>query len=232
MKTNQEGEMILIHYGAKWSSRAYDDMRSIFTLTVDNGQPKLYARENTYVTTLSNETSLNDNTWHHLAVTMPTSNCPLSKVQLYVDGKKVATETPENDETLFFVSYGMVSFGGLGYSASAYETRFPNWKAYQGSMDEFKLWSRPISKEEVALSMNKNFEPRWDYACEDDSNISKLVLKKKVSTKRCKTKCSNRSWCKGYEAIRWSQGRQRCTLYHERPTKGKPRQDAVCASMM
>eukprot|EP00551_Chaetoceros_affinis_P018514 CAMPEP_0203743086 /NCGR_PEP_ID=MMETSP0092-20131115/59258_1 /ASSEMBLY_ACC=CAM_ASM_001090 /TAXON_ID=426623 /ORGANISM="Chaetoceros affinis, Strain CCMP159" /LENGTH=382 /DNA_ID=CAMNT_0050630367 /DNA_START=24 /DNA_END=1169 /DNA_ORIENTATION=+ len=141
--TLANGEMILVHYGAAWRNDVYDSESDIFSLTLANGRPRLYARENKILTTETN-ISLNDGQWHHIAVSMPYNNCLLANVEMIIDGKKVKTKGPEKDEALFFIHYGRVSLGGLGYSDSVYETRFPNWNPYKGSMDRFLLWARPL----------------------------------------------------------------------------------------
>ena len=65
IRTRQSSEMIIVHYGDVWNSS-----RSIFSLTIDEGRPKLYARENTFLTTI-NGVAVNDGKWHHIAVSMP-----------------------------------------------------------------------------------------------------------------------------------------------------------------
>ena len=170
IRTSALTEMILVHYGAAWSSNVYDNQRDIFSLTIDNGRPKLYAQEDKMMTT-AKDISLNDGQWHHIAVSMPHSNCLLAEVELIIDGTKVETKGPNNDEALFFAHHGRVSLGGLGYSASRYKTRFPNWNPYNGSMDRFLLWARPINKWNIAWSMKKNFQRFSGSTC-DDTNVS------------------------------------------------------------
>jgi hypothetical protein len=152
----------------------YDYSRSIFSLTLDDGQPKLYASETTYLTT-KDSLSLNDEKWYHIAISMPSKNCLLLEVTMYIDGIKRMTETPNNDEILFFISYGGISLGGLCYSAKNYESRFPNWKPYKGSMDEFRLWGRTIGDKEAALSMNKNFDKEYDSVKKPNEDVEKVV---------------------------------------------------------
>ena len=41
-RTTQAGELVLIHFGQSWNSAVYKE-KNIFTLTLDSGNPTLYA---------------------------------------------------------------------------------------------------------------------------------------------------------------------------------------------
>lgn len=221
VRTWKSREMILVHYGAAWANKKYDSKRSIFSLTMKNGRPRLYARENAYLTSVKN-TKLDDGQWHHIAVSMPRSNCKLSEVRLYVDGQEEETKLPSKDEILFFLSYGRISLGGLGYSAENYEKRFPDWNPYIGAMDEFILWSRQIEKLDLAWAMKKNFEEIQSHRCVGSSN--KVVLSSSLSRNQCKQRCQVTPPCFGFEVRR-----NECTLFHDRPSKGQRSWDSFCA---
>jgi len=233
IRTWIQEEMILVHYGAAWRNDVYDSESDIFSLTLANGRPRLYARENKILTTETN-ISLNDGQWHHIAVSMPYNNCLLANVEMIIDGKKVKTKGPEKDEALFFIHYGRVSLGGLGYSDSVYETRFPNWNPYKGSMDRFLLWARPLYNWDLAWSMNKNFQKFLGSACDDKNVSSKRVFEKKRSRKYCRVRCKKLPWCFGYQALASDDDTFQCTLYGDRPKEGDPTGEnkSICAAVM
>ena len=135
IKTEGESEMILFHYG---NSISKENDKDIFTLTLNNGTPMLYI---SHAATLkpSKQYYLNDGSWHHVEVTMPTNNCMLSDVIIYVDRQAVET-TAMSDTHIFFVN-GKLSIGGFGYSSELYESQFPHLLPFIGEMDEFQMWS-------------------------------------------------------------------------------------------
>ncbi len=225
-------EMVLVHYGAAWGSQRYDSERDIFSLTLNSGRPRLYAREGRMLTT-TKDMALNDGQWHHIAVSMPQKHCLLSQVEMIINGRKVETTGPSDDEALFFINYGRVSLGGLGYSASNYESRFPNWSPYRGSMDRFILWARPITSGDISWSMNKNFQTFEGSAC-DETDISwKRVVKKSQQESECRRRCFRHVWCFGYQSVPLDDNNNfQCTLYPVRPKKGAVRGNSTCAAVM
>ena len=227
MKTRQPSEMILVHYGAAWESKQMDALRSILSLTIDEGRPKLYARQDAYLTTM-NDMALNDGKWHHIAVSMPETHCRLSEVDLYIDGYKEITQT-QNDERLFFIPYGRISLGGLGYSASNYETWFPNWLSYQGSMDEFILWGRKITPGDLAWSMHKNYYIHKESLCAESTTLKKWVFEKSSTLDQCRKRCKEQAKCFGYEHVNMNAIFEQCTIYYDRPWKGASRPGSICA---
>jgi len=230
-KTHQSSEVLLIHYGPAWDSATYDDTKSIFTVTLDNGRPKVYAKKNAYLTTSNEFMSLNDGQWHHIAVSMPNPNCKLSQVDLYIDGQSVSTATPSKDETLFFISYGRISLGGFGQSSHKFEVWFPNLKPYIGSMDELFVYGRSMSLGELAWSMRKrNFDSTRNRAC-NSTNGFKRVQNDDLTPWKCKQRCKDHSWCFGYERRTLNNGFNQCTLFENRPVVGDYQVGSMCASV-
>ena len=231
IKTWQTQPMILVHYGAAWMGSAkYDNVRSSFSLILDNGIPKLYTRENTFLRPKGPK-RLNDGNWHHIAVSMPSARCKLSEVELYIDGKIKLTHIPGNsiDEVLFFYSYGRLSLGGLGYSAKAYERLHPKWKFYQGSMDEFTLWGRALTSNDIALAMNKNFITYNQTTCDDKNVYYKFVKYLSTQYSECLESCKSSPKCFGFQSQILSNGFHQCTLYNNRPSKGVSKSNHICA---
>jgi hypothetical protein len=221
---------VLVHYGAEWESVRTDSLKNIFSFTIDNGLPKLYAREQLYLTTKDENIRLNDGQWHHIAVSMPKAHCNLSEVQLYINGRNVETVTSGNDEALFFIAYGHLSLGGLGYSSTTYDDRFRNWTDYRGLMDEFIVWGRKITISDIAWSMHKNFEFHYTSICDDNNVTNKLVLKKSAKNPKCLKRCIKLAKCVGFQRKQLSNGFDECTLYFDRPSRGPSmRSSSLCA---
>ena len=93
-------EMILLHYAPLWKLDQGVD-RNIFSLTLKNGRPKVYASPKSTLT--AGGEPLNDGNWHNIAVIMPYESCPLSAVRIYVDGIQRPTSV-SNGRKLFIVS--------------------------------------------------------------------------------------------------------------------------------
>lgn len=99
-------------------------------------------RDNNIV--LKSDQAINDNGWHHIGVTWGSN-----AASIYVDGKQVAhrSDVPELDE---WVSYGnFVRFGKP--TVEQYSKGMQN---FHGWLDEFALWNRPLTPEEVSQQYN------------------------------------------------------------------------------
>lgn len=85
-----------------------------------------------------------DDKWHHIVVTF---NAEMKRI--YVDGEldvEAPTDTNENKIGKLVTRYGFI---GIGSEAAAFNANVgPNW-AFTGLMDEFFLFHRAISAEEV-----------------------------------------------------------------------------------
>lgn len=99
-KTKGSGEMILFHYAPKWALNEGGN-KNVFSLTLKDGQPKLYASQTSVLTGLRN--GLNDGRWHNIAVIMPRASCRLAQVKMYVDSEQVETKTIDDQTHLYFV---------------------------------------------------------------------------------------------------------------------------------
>jgi len=148
--TNSASEMILVHYGFNFGTRSSKNM---FTLTLKNGTPMLYVASNAILIP-KREYYLNDNTWHHIAVSMPTESCNLSDIIMYVDGKVIET-TVKKDPNIFFITSGRLSIGGFGYSHESYESNFPHLSPFVGRVDEFYMWGRAINTDDLRIAMQQ-----------------------------------------------------------------------------
>jgi len=121
----------------------------MFTLTLSNGNPILYASPLQRLEPAS-AFHLNDNKWHHVAVSMPSPSCQLSEVLMYIDGRVVATKTPQKNPIIFFVTSGRMSIGGFGYSNERFEDALPNLSNFVGGIDDFFMWTRTIEEQDLS----------------------------------------------------------------------------------
>jgi len=111
-KTRSDGEMVLVHYDRIWTSAKKAEM-NMFSLTLDNGKPVLYASKTSRIKPMNTGMSpLNDGGWHQVAVSMPSKGCSLSEVKIFIGGKRINTSV-DNDEVLFLVGFGALSIGEL-----------------------------------------------------------------------------------------------------------------------
>jgi len=143
-------EMILVHYGA---SNLSDSDRDMFTLTLKKGMPILYLSP-THKLRLHRRYRIRDTEWHHIAVSMPRNHCRLSEVQIFLDGRAVDTLFT-NDNFIFFAASGQVSLGGFGFSSDLYDQLFPGMKPFEGGMDEFLVWAKPLTAETLQSAMEE-----------------------------------------------------------------------------
>ena len=145
-------EMLLVHYGNNFGY-VVGSKKDIFTLTLKNGTPALY-RSPTSVLVPEDSFTLGDNEWHHIVVSMPKPNCKLSEVVIYIDGTSVRTKQPKFDKHIFFITSGRMSIGGFGYSSDSFESVYPNFSSYVGSIDDFSMWSRPIEQNDFLTKIH------------------------------------------------------------------------------
>jgi len=216
-KTTNVEEMIMFHYGHYFGQKV-NFKKDVYTLTLSNGTPILYSGADNFVKPAKQQ-NLNNGQWHHISVSMPKKSCRLSEVDMYINGKTVKTNTPQEDRYLFFVTSGKMSIGGFGYSSVGFEKVFPNLRSYFGGIDEFYLWSRPLEKDDLLLAMQKNFIMRHNMGCNKQGTSYKPV---KVKVKAdCEIKCRAKLDCWGFQ--RWTDTtkapkiREKCIHFKERP---------------
>jgi len=146
IKTTNGTHIILVHYGHMFGTR--NSPKNFYTLTLENGTPKLYANVNSVLEPQQTLT-LNDGKWHDIAVSMPRKSCALSEIIMYVDRHVIETIVPQNDEYIFFITSGRMSIGGFGYSHKSFEKMLPHLKPYTGYMDDFYIWGRSIEDDDL-----------------------------------------------------------------------------------
>lgn len=125
-------EQVIIQWGqdaanVKWTIRLNEGK----ILRVEHGAGNKYGT-----------TELNDDTWHHIAVTLP-ENSALTEAKLYIDG--VEEEYTNSAGDVANTDTGDVY---IGRALSEYGTVIPtrNWK---GLIDELRLWRVALSEEQI-----------------------------------------------------------------------------------
>jgi hypothetical protein len=122
------------------TSNAGAGMRAIIVrpglhgLFLNNNQLSFYLWNTT--TTVTVGPALNDNLWHHVAVTF--QHFVTNGSQLYIDGVAVGSPFTSNFSSIFF-SYN----NGIGYSSNV------TTQAFQGEIDKVKLYTRKLSAAEI-----------------------------------------------------------------------------------
>ncbi|MCU0379110.1 MAG: metallophosphoesterase [Bacteroidales bacterium] len=130
-----------------------------FTLQLDNGLPELVTEADT-IKLSGRGSTLNDNKWHHIAVTFPGKGHLLKDICLYVDGEKHNIKALNSDAGLNTSPDGFFIVG----SSHDMKTNF-----YVGSMDEVSAWSSALTETmiRVLYSSAASKEEKYDAASLD-----------------------------------------------------------------
>jgi len=148
IKTGSSEKMTLITTG-----------KGTFTLRLDKGLPTIVADDNT-ITVSDGENTLNDNKWHHIAVTFPGKGHILKDICLYVDGKKRDLKASIGNAGLNTSPDGFFIIGSSGDMKSDF---------FVGSMDEVSAWSSALTESMIRVLYNSaaTQEEKYDAASID-----------------------------------------------------------------
>jgi len=139
-----DGKMILASYFQYY--RGLNKVKDHLLLTLENGVPTFYVRKREpHRADVVN--ALSDNAWHHVALTMPKKSCRPSEMYFYVDGQRanLTSSGGHDDNHIFFITQGRMSFGGFGYASEKAKGYYGNeMKNYVGLMDDAKVYSHTI----------------------------------------------------------------------------------------
>jgi len=152
---------ILLSYKGRWNHNTFADL-----VIGPKGQIQfLYSP----FSKLSGYTKgLNDNHWHHVIINMPSKNCLLSEITMFVNGSREYYKVIGNDNVIHFPDAGFVSLGGYGHSQRPEIKRMKN--PFLGLLDEVSVWGRTLSWREIQKIMEN---PKLT----DDSTESPSFLK-------------------------------------------------------
>ncbi len=147
VKTNADGENILICYEGYWTKN------NIMTLRLRNGRPEISYSASQQLRAKGSDAIINDNKWHHISVVMPHDKCLLSELLIYIDGSNVNTNLVGSDSVMELPSGGMISLGGFGYgnTGSDGDSRedFKGGDPFVGLLDDVYVWARSLEPKEV-----------------------------------------------------------------------------------
>ena len=104
---------------------------------------KFFARTNAQdALQVSSETVMADKTWYHVAYTFDGNAKSDQRQNLYVNGKLEMTGNHINDSVGQSETSLWIGILNVGYA-----------QAWNGKIDEVKVWKRALSEDEVQLSM-------------------------------------------------------------------------------
>lgn len=222
MKTlEKNSEMVLVHYGRKWSD-ASNTKKNTQTLTLKSGNPVLYANHDNFLRPRIS-LQLNDGKWHHISVSMPKASCLLSEIVMLVDGEQVDTNVVQ-DTHVFHHTGGALSLGGYGYSAGTADV-LPGTTQFIGTMDDFVLHGRPTTQGEMYTVAKSLFTFEMSKLCVNLERGTTTILKGK-GFKKCKKICKKKKWCRGFQHTK--EGKV-CELFKSRLTFGEQKVGTTCA---
>lgn len=89
--------------------------------------------------TITSNTIVNDNLWHHAAMVVDGTN-----QVLYLDGRVVGMQTCEGIQLP-----SNIVIGGSYAAASTYPSHINGWQYFQGQLDDIKVYNRALSSNEI-----------------------------------------------------------------------------------
>ncbi|MFC2127938.1 LamG-like jellyroll fold domain-containing protein, partial [Bacteroidota bacterium] len=118
----------------------------MFNVMIDNGVPRIEGGASSLLTT---DSGLNDNSWHHIAVTYDSADGNfLSNVKVYIDGVLSTNETDagasylsETQTIQTDVTKNFLKIGSAVYTTSSY--------TFDGAIDDVRIYSKALTSTEV-----------------------------------------------------------------------------------
>lgn len=142
VKTASSGRQLILNSGSYWSKGQF------FNLSINEGNIELSLRPEIY--THSKGMKINDGKWHHLAVVLPLKNGNLASIQLYVDGQIIEDKHIVSPKTK--INTSQANWMSIATQVPAYKTNLSkemDMKNYEGLLDDFCIWTRSLSGEDI-----------------------------------------------------------------------------------
>jgi hypothetical protein len=142
VKTDKTGRQLIFNNSSFWGQGQF------FNLSLNGGDLELSLRPDIYTHTKGQ--NLNDGNWHHVAIVLPKKDGLLDAVQLYVDGQEIADKVTEKGKTKIKTS--QANWMSVATDIPSYKTdvfKAMGMVTYQGHLDDFGIWTRGLSKEEI-----------------------------------------------------------------------------------
>ncbi len=129
VKSTSTGDVTMVNWGSSTNGQRVDFRLYQGRLRVEHGNGNLQAN-----------TTLNDNQWHHVALTVAKgANLSAPGIQLYRDGKN-DTQTTSDPDTFNITAVTDVTIGRRGTNSD---------RAFPGTLDEVRIYDRVLTAEEV-----------------------------------------------------------------------------------
>lgn len=143
VKTMAKGRRLILNSGSYWGNGG-----QFFNLGINDGNLELALRPETVTTTQN--LSINDGNWHHLAVVMPHDDAKIEDLKLFVDGLEISDKKTSNPEVK--VNTTQANWMAIATQTETYKTdlkKTMNMQDYVGLLDDFCLWTRSLSEKEI-----------------------------------------------------------------------------------
>jgi hypothetical protein len=143
VKTTTSGRQLIFNSGSYWSKKG-----QFFNLSLDEGNLELSLRPEIYTHTKG--MNINDGNWHHVAVIHPQKNGSLESIQLFVDGQLIKNKQTVNPKMKIKTS--QANWMSIATQVPTYKTdlsKTMNMVSYQGLLDDFCIWTRALSEEDI-----------------------------------------------------------------------------------
>ena len=111
-QTQSSATMTLISYESCWLKS------SVMNIRMMEGQLEVVLKDDWKMVAKINHPKYNDGKWHHVAVSMPRSNCRFSHLQIFLDGRLLETEVVGKDTQLKLMAGGVFAIGGTGHGGT------------------------------------------------------------------------------------------------------------------
>ncbi|WP_430814948.1 LamG-like jellyroll fold domain-containing protein [Carboxylicivirga sp. RSCT41] len=158
-----------------FNSASYWGQGQFFNLSINEGNLELAVRPEMVMTTENQH--LNDGQWHHLAVVMPHDDAKLGELKLFIDGQVMEEIQCSRPDIKIHTS--QANWMSIATQSTPYKTdlaRTMNMKKYIGLLDDFSIWTRALSDEEVLKLYNEGLEGNNALSVENELKIKESQL--------------------------------------------------------
>jgi len=125
-------------------------------LQISDGIVELVLNSESKLIVTEKGASINDGSWHHVIATMPSKNCYMSDIVIYIDGIERWTTFIGHDSIVNFPRGGMLALGGFGYGGTSKgkgaiveRKGFRSGSSFIGAMDDVHVYTRSILSQEA-----------------------------------------------------------------------------------
>ncbi|MBK3517092.1 LamG-like jellyroll fold domain-containing protein [Carboxylicivirga marina] len=142
VKTTAHGRRLILNSGSYWGQGQF------FNLSINEGNLEVALRPEIVASTINQQ--INNGEWHCLTVVMPHDDAVLGELKLYIDGQLVNDKQCNNPDIK--VNTSQASWMAIATQVETYKTdlaKTMNMQDYVGLLDDFNIWTRALSNDEV-----------------------------------------------------------------------------------